>query len=241
MFERAGHSVVAHARVGGAPVEILREIDTWSPDLVVMGRWRARTMERWMHGAVFDRVIRHVHVPVLVVTFDPEQERESAADVYEGPGLPTEDNGRARVLRVLVPTRGSEWAIRASRLAARMLAPGRAEVRLLTVLPEEVYPMPYTIEGNRVEDLPERVLRVREAAEVAVAGTRSVFEHVGHAVGVHHRFGHPPAEILGEIRDWDPDLVVLGRWRGASAPEWIPGSIFERVLRHTSVPVLVAK
>jgi nucleotide-binding universal stress UspA family protein len=241
VFERAGHAVAAHARVGDAPAEIVREIDTWSPDLVVMGRWRARTMERWLHGAVFDRVIRHVHVPVLVVTYDPEQEGESAADAYDGPHTADGDDERAQVLRVLVPTRGSEWAIRASRLAARMLAPGRAEVRLLTVLPDEVYPMPYTLEGKRQEDLPERVLRVREAAEVAVAGTRSVFEQAGHAVGAHHRFGHPPAEILGEIDDWAPDLVVLGRWRGVSAPEWVPGSIFERVLRHTRVPVLVAK
>jgi nucleotide-binding universal stress UspA family protein len=238
VFEQAGHSVAADLRVGDAPAEILREIDTWSPDLVVMGRWRTTTMERWRHGAVFDRVLRHVHVPLLVVTYDPEHEGETAGD--DG-GHAMEEDGRGRVLRVLVPTRGSEWAIRACRLTARMLTPGRAEIRLLTVLPEELYPYPYTLEGGLVRDIPQRVLRMREAAEEAVAGTRFVFEQAGHAAEVHHRFGHPPAEILSEITDWAPDVVVLGRWRGVSAPEWVPGSIFERVLRHASVPALVAK
>ena len=53
-----------------------------------------------------------------------------------------------------------------------MLAPGRAEVRLLTVLPEDLYPYPYTLEGRLIPDMPERVLRMRDAAEQAVAGTR---------------------------------------------------------------------
>ncbi|MGH2687839.1 MAG: universal stress protein [Actinomycetota bacterium] len=237
VFEEAGHAVATCVRVGDVRAEILREIDAWSPDLVVMGRWRARMMERWMQGAVFDRVIRHIHVPVLVASYDPQ--REEAAD---DPALPAgEDAGRPEALRVLVPTRGSQWAVRASRLAARMLTPGRASIRLLTVLPEEIYPNPYTIEGAQVIDMSERVRWVEEAAQTAVAGSRSVFEQAGHAVDVHHRFGHPPAEILGEIVEWAPDVVVLGRWRGVSGPEWIPGSIFERVLRHSLVPTLVTK
>jgi nucleotide-binding universal stress UspA family protein len=222
--------------VGDGPAEILNEIETWAPDLVVMSRWRARAMERWMGGSVFDRVIRHVHVPVFMLTYDPERDGEPVERdrVVEG-------ERPSRPFRILVPTRGSVWALRASELAARMLPAGTAQVRLLTVLPIELYPLPYTIEGQRVLDMPERLTRVAEAAEPAVAEPRAIFQGAGHDVDVHHRFGQPPAEILSEIKDWQPDLVVMGRWRGVSPLEWVSGSIFERVVRHAYVPVLIVK
>lgn len=228
IFEQSGHSVETHQRVGGGPAEILSEINTWAPDLVVMGRWRARALERWVNGSVFDRVIRHVHVPVFMVTYDPEREGE-------------EEERQGRVFRLLVPTRGSAWALRACRLAAELFSPASTEVRLLTVLPMELYPHPYTLRGKEMSDMPERLLRVREAADPALVEPRRLFEQAGHSVVAHHRFGHPPSEILSEINDWAPDLVVMGRWRGVSALEWVSGSIFERVMRHANVPVLLVK
>ncbi|MGH2707641.1 MAG: universal stress protein [Actinomycetota bacterium] len=144
-------------------------------------------------------------------------------------------------LRVLVPTRGSAPALGACREAARMLAPGRAEVRLLTVLPEELYPNPYTLEGKQMSDMPERLERVRETAERALGEARRIFEEAGHPVEANHRFGNPPKEILNEIREWAPDLVVMGWWVARAPQKWVAGSIFERVIRHTEVPVLLMR
>jgi nucleotide-binding universal stress UspA family protein len=238
VFEDAGHAVQTHHRVGGGPTEILDEINEWTPDLVVLGRWRARAFERWAHGSVFDRVIRHVHVPVLMVTHDPERADEAPSTDLSGRG---KAQAEVEPFRVLVPTRGSSWALRACRLAVRMLPPGSVEVRLLTVLPSELYPLPYTVEGREMFDMTERLRWVEEAADPAVAEPRRVFEQAGHAVSVHHRFGPPPGQILSEIDDWKPDLVVMGRWRGVSALEWVTGSIFERVMRQANAPVLIVK
>jgi nucleotide-binding universal stress UspA family protein len=117
-----------------------------------------------------------------------------------------------------------------------MLGSG-AEVRLLVILSFELDP--YTLLGEELDDTPERLRMVREAVERATGEVRPVFETAGHQVSVAHRFGNPADEILQEVEEWKPDLVVLGR-RGLSAPSrWLLGSVSDRVLHHAHAPVLV--
>ncbi len=124
-------------------------------------------------------------------------------------------------------------------MAARMLSPKTTEVRLLTVLSLELYPSPYTLDGKQMADMQERLQEVREAVEQSLKKPRRIFEEAGHAVETRHRFGNPPEEILGEIKDWSPDLVVMGRWWARAPERWVHGSVFDRVMRHADVPVLV--
>lgn len=146
-----------------------------------------------------------------------------------------------RSFRVLVATRGSVPALRACRVAAQMLSPERTKVRLLTVLPEDLYPNPYTLAGKQMADMPERLQRVHDAVERALAEPRRIFEEAGHPVESNHRFGSAPKEILAEIHDWSPDLIVLGWWWARAPERWVVGSVFERVIRHADVPLLLVK
>lgn len=53
--------------------------------------------------------------------------------------------------------------------------------------------------------------------------------------------GSPADEILGELRDHDYDLVVLGsRGRGAVSSALL-GSVSHHVLHHGSVPTLIVR
>jgi len=147
------------------------------------------------------------------------------------------DTRSTRPVRVLVGTDGSEPALRASRTAAALLPQG-TEVRLIVVLSFELDPL--TLLGEELEDTPERQRMVHQAVERAVAEPRQVFEEAGHRVTVTHRFGNPADEILSEVEEWRPELVVVGR-RGLTAPgRWLLGSVSDRLVHHASVPVLVA-
>lgn len=142
-------------------------------------------------------------------------------------------------LKVLVPTRGSLPALRACRACARLLATGETEIRLLYVMSPELYPYPYGPEGELDSSLPEYVRKVNDLVERSLAEPRRVFEEAGHMVELTHSYGPDADEILTEIRDWGPDLVVMGRWWAHAPERWVRGSIFERVMRHAAVPTLV--
>lgn len=67
-LERAGFAVEVTHRLGNPAEGILREIEEWGPDLVVMGRRGLGVPARWLMGSVSERVLRNAHVPVLVVS-----------------------------------------------------------------------------------------------------------------------------------------------------------------------------
>lgn len=140
-------------------------------------------------------------------------------------------------MKVLLATDGSEPAMRACECASSLLVPGRDQVRLLTVLSYSEYPhslvpdMPLSDETERAEREVEEVHQLTDQP-------RRLLEESGHTVEIAHRFGNPTDEIVAEIEDWRPELVVLGRRGVRGVERWI-GSVSEHVLHHSKVPVLL--
>jgi nucleotide-binding universal stress UspA family protein len=139
-------------------------------------------------------------------------------------------------MKVLLATDGSEPAMRACHRVASLLVAERDQVRLLTVLSYSLCP------HSQVPDMPladesDRVRREGEEVHRITGQPRRVLEESGFAVEVGHRFGNPTEEIISEIKEWSPDLVVLGR-RGVRGLERMIGSVSEHVLHHSTVPVL---
>lgn len=66
-----------------------------------------------------------------------------------------------------------------------------------------------------------------------------MFTAAGHEVRVTHRFGNPADEIVGAIEEWDPDLVVVGRRGLSGVGRWVLGSVSDRIVHHSTPPVLV--
>ena len=139
--------------------------------------------------------------------------------------------------RILVATDGTTPVERACRTVVALLGYGQADVRLLTVLSYQVYP--FALGDERATGGAEGYAERDAAVERAVAAAARVFEDAGFKAGVAHRYGNPADEILAEIDEWQPTLVVLGR-RGVAGLERILGSVSERVIRHSRAPVMVS-
>jgi nucleotide-binding universal stress UspA family protein len=141
---------------------------------------------------------------------------------------------RQRVLVAMDGSEGSDWA---AVHAASLLRSSEVEVRIVTVLSFELYPV--TMLGEDFVDTPERERAVARAVERATGRALRAFESAGFPVSVKHRFGNAADEILAEAADWRAALLVLGR-RGLRGPtKWLVGSVSDRVLHHASVPILL--
>lgn len=133
-------------------------------------------------------------------------------------------------MNVLIATDGSEPVLDACRLAAEILAPGRDRVRLLTVLSYHLFPTSL-VPGEHTPDEDEAAEAVRDEVESATGAARKALEAARFTVEVVHRFGNPSDEIVAEVDEWRPDLVVLGR-RGVRGFERALGSVSDHVVRR---------
>jgi nucleotide-binding universal stress UspA family protein len=128
---------------------------------------------------------------------------------------------------VLVPTDGSEAAEPAERWGVDLAAAFGADLRALSVVNEVRLP-----DGDA-----ERALtnRARAAADAVVdEATAAGVQASGHvATGVPHR------EILDFCESEHADLIVMGTHGRTGVERFVLGSVAEKVLRLSDVPVLV--
>jgi nucleotide-binding universal stress UspA family protein len=141
------------------------------------------------------------------------------------------------VERVLVAIDDSPSGLAAARVAVELAGGWGAALRAVTVLHDHTLAAAIGGEGETA---------AAEVTERLGAGTESLLAWVADLAarhGVHCRTavlaGEPFRRILDESRDWDADLVVMGRSdrRGLSSPYL--GSEVAQVLEFTDRPVLV--
>lgn len=80
----------------------------------------------------------------------------------------------------------------------------------------------------------------KEAEGIAAAATAQLINWGVKARAVAAE-GHPDDVILRTAEEEDVDLIVVGGCSGASPSKYLVGSTVERVVRHSTVPVLVLK
>lgn len=140
-------------------------------------------------------------------------------------------------MKVLLATDGSDVALRVCHTVAPMLASERDSIRVVTVLSYTLYPHS-GIPDEPLADEAERERHVRDEVRHITGGPRKILEERGLEVEVTNRFGNATEQIVAEMEEWAPDLVVMGR-RGVHGVErWI-GSVSEHVLHHSKVPMLL--
>ena len=147
------------------------------------------------------------------------------------------DRNEGTQLRVLVATDGSAESLAATKFAARVM-PAGAEVTLLVVMSYSVYPSAAISPGYDGASVTRA--RLRRAVEAAVRRAREVLERAGIATTVRYRFGNVAEEILAEVQDSKPHLLVMGRRRRTGLARLIDASVSSRVLQRSQLPVLVA-
>ncbi|WP_372910926.1 universal stress protein [Salinigranum sp.] len=208
--------VVTRVTVGVPSEAILAYVSEADVDLVVMGTHGRTGVERFLIGSVAERVVRHATVPVLTV-------RHSDA------APPAE-----RVERILVPTDGSDASFQALPYAFDLAERFDAVVEGLSIVDERTKSSVYTVETaleemvggleTMAQTATDRVEARAHAADVEV--TTTVVD------------GIPSRSICAHAEESGADLVVIASHGRTGLAHYLLGSVAERVVRNSTVPVL---
>ncbi len=223
----------AEVMMGPPAQTILEAVSTKKADLVVMTSHGRTGFSRWMLGSVAQQVAHHSAVPVLML-------RE------HGPTLAGQHPDVEHLVRLLVPLDGSPLAEAVLEPAAELaaaIAPGQAALHLaLVVSPYE------TIEDN----MPEALAVEGTKQYLGKVATRLKQDHPGLTVTWSVGIGLDIAETIIRIAERGDDTEGAGVFGGCDAvaiathgrtgfARWALGSVTERVLHGTKLPLLIVR
>lgn len=137
---------------------------------------------------------------------------------------------------ILVPTDGSSGVERAIRHAVDLAAVHDATVHLLYVVNTAAYgtvPMETSWEG--ITDV------LHDEGEAALERARDICEGGNCPVSVAMVDGSPSSEIVRYAAENDCDLIVMGTHGRGGLNRLLLGSVAERVVRQSEVPVLTVR
>ncbi|MEF8841618.1 MAG: universal stress protein [Haloarculaceae archaeon] len=230
-LEREGEEIVAEAaeRAERRGVDTVTEVLQGEPhstivdyaadrevDLVVMPTHGRGRLERLLLGSTTGRVLRRADVPVL--TLRPDGDR---------PRYPYRD--------VLVPTDGSDCARAALRVGIDVANADGAALHLLSVvdLASLGVDVRADIQAASLEESAERIIE-EASAFVEDAGVESVSGTVESGSSVHRA-------IRSYVESHDVDVVVLGTHGRTGFDRYLLGSVAEKLVRTSPVPVLTVR
>jgi nucleotide-binding universal stress UspA family protein len=203
-------------RTGIPHQEILQYASQQGIDLIAMGTHGRTGIERYLLGSITEKVVRLSDVPVLTVRAEPD-----GTVTY-----PYAD--------ILIPTDGSEQAAAAIDVGVDITSNYDARLHALSVV--EPIAMGVDFQSADVFELLE------EAAQSAVdsvekKASQASLSKVETAV----KYGHPYREIHSYVDANDIDLVVMGTHGRSGLERYLLGSVTEKVVRTSAVPVLTVR
>ena len=231
---------------GAAAPTILDVARTQHVDLIVMCSHGHTGFKRWMLGSVAQQVVRHSPVPVLVLRDGGPVPTSSFPD----PTRPL------RALMGLVALDGSELAesalVPAAHLIAALAAPARGIVQLTQVVPFPASEQEEDTRGRTDLYAKEQAIYEAESYLSAVADRlrsgKVTDLHFGVVCSIAE--GKDVAEALirvaenGEAAEstgllGSCDLLVMATHGRDGLQRWVMGSVTERVLEATKLPLLI--
>ena len=228
---------------GGPAQAILSAADSNKVDLIVMCSHGDTGLKRWVLGSVAQKVARNSPVPVLVLR--------------EGGSLPADSYKRdVHPLHVLVPLDGSSLAemalTPAGQLSAALSAPAHGALHLVRVLQ---LPSMYEygqddslaeakkqsmLEAHAYLGAVEQQLREGSLADLKLQITSSVVvdtDVAGALIEVAE-----VSEDMEDIEGYKACNAIAMATHGRSGPKrWMMGSVTERVLGATKLPLLIVR
>jgi nucleotide-binding universal stress UspA family protein len=187
-------------------------------DLVVMGTHGRRGLRRLLLGSVAEEVVRLAPCPVLTV---PERE---------------EGNSPSQIERIIVPVDFSEHAELALAYAVELATAYGAQLHLLHVVDEVVYPdfYPPVIPsgGSITEELRDQSLQKMSSLLTRCEGADAA---------VHVRAGRAAPEIAEFAKERNADLVVIASHGLTGISHVLLGSVTEQLVRRATCPVFTVK
>jgi nucleotide-binding universal stress UspA family protein len=245
-MSRASSLVEAHTATtvffGEIATVILSEVEAQQSDLIVMCSHGYTGMKRWVLGSVAEKVMHDAPVPVLLL-------REGGPALV---GTPPHAEGP---LRALIPLDGSARAkaalVPAAQLIAALSAPGPGALHLTRVVafPDAAKTSQSEREAimhKAKQYLSATAVHMREGvvatpiADIKLAITWSVLHDDDSAAGIIRAAAG--GEDVEEPGVFGSSHVIAMATHGYSGLQrWALGSITERVLRATRLPLLVVR
>ncbi|MFB6179972.1 MAG: universal stress protein [Halorientalis sp.] len=199
----------------GDPAATVEEYaDRIGADLIVMPTHGRSGLERLLLGSVTERVINTASVPVLAVNPD------HGAWTYPP-------------ANVLVPTDGSAGAARALASGIDLAGATGATLHLLTVVETASlgFDARSVVKDEQLEATGRRIL------DDATAQAHASLDDVQDVI----RDGEPYREIDSYIDDAGVDLVVMGTHGRTDFSRYLLGSVANKLVRSSPVPVLTVR
>jgi nucleotide-binding universal stress UspA family protein len=140
------------------------------------------------------------------------------------------------VQKILIPTDGSDYSIRASIYGLSVAKLLRAEIVVVYVVDTVVLDQVAKI--SKQEDLERELTRDGSRYIKYVLG---LAEKEGVKASSLIVKGRPFEEIVHVSRDFGVDLIVMGTYGHRGAERILIGSVAERVIEYASCPVLVVR
>jgi len=237
-----GVKTEAKVLFGSAAPTLLSIAVSYNADLIVMTSHGRTGLKRWMLGSVAQKIARSSPVPVLVLREDGIMPISSAAGSH--------------ALRALVTLDGSVIAKAALEPAAYLVsalsASGKGELHLLRVVKPPVtsiLPADMTMEMLRQQVLHKAkaymasiVEHLREGplAALPLTITWSVVMDED-AAGAIVRFAESGEDAEGAGMSTRCDLLAMATHGYRGLQYWMLGSVTERVLSSTRVPMLIVR
>jgi nucleotide-binding universal stress UspA family protein len=198
---------------GNPAPTIVDYAERYDQDLIVMPTHGHEGISRYLLGSVAEKVVRLSSVPVLTARMQADERL----------AFPYED--------VLVPTDGSETAIRAADHGLALAAALDATVHALSVVDDSVLGP----DGQAVSPGEEGEAAATEAVEAVAAKA----EELGVPETVTHvQRGGPVETILDCIEANGIDAVVMGTTGRTGTDRILLGSVAEKTVRSAPVPVV---
>ena len=140
--------------------------------------------------------------------------------------------------RLLIPVDGSKSSLKAARFGLRLAAHENCEVIAVHVIDEENAADLALYSDRPVEEILERMRRGGESylEEIQEIARRHRVRCAGEV-----RVGIPHRAILVVAEERDADLIVMGTVGRKGPRRVLIGSVTERVIEQSTVPVLVVK
>jgi nucleotide-binding universal stress UspA family protein len=237
----AGIHVESRVIEDHAAAAILSVAEARSVDLIVLCSHGYTGMKRWMVGSVAEKVLRHASVPVLLLHED-------------GPALVDVSTRTDGSVHAFIPLDGSERAkaaiFPAVQLMSALVSPGSGTLNLTLAA---VLPVNKKIHAVERENI------VYEAKQYLSATTEQTREEMAAILTADLKFSvtwlvtsdEDIAEGIGYLAEESQDieepgtksveLIAMTTHGYSGMRRWTMGSITERVLHSTRLPVLIVR
>lgn len=213
-----GFDRVSSVLLTGVPGEAIVDAAITDPSIefIVIGTHGRTGFSRVMLGSVAEQTTRHAPCSVLAIhPTDP---------------VPT-------FRKILCPVDFSEFAQAAVDLAVRLAQPGGEGLSLLHVLELPVRYSGEPMAAGFIGDLDRHAATLLDAEATAIRKRTDV------RVNTHTRIGSPAKQTLSLIDATEPpyDVVIVGSHGRTGIKRLLLGSVAEKIVRHATCPVLVAR